>query len=146
VTPNASEFLNPAIISKGKGKAKFCLDEEDVPLAQLKRLKHVQPVSTNSLSELESAALSLTALQDDSRFNGPIQNFLQAPLLLSHGRHVNMMPKPGCFFATEPQTYSAVTMGTSHAPHSHAIQGATSILQVSSQSCLAPSAVTELTQ
>jgi hypothetical protein len=89
------------------------LDEEDIPLAQLQRIKHAQPVSTSSLSELESAAFSLTALQDDPSFQGSVQNFLHAPLLLSHGRHMNMIPKPGVLLASKQQPFSSFSRGFS---------------------------------
>jgi hypothetical protein len=61
-------FSIPAIILRGKGKSKLILDEDDIPLAQLKKLKHGQQVSVNSISELESVALSLTELQGDPYF------------------------------------------------------------------------------
>ena len=124
---SASGFLTP-IISKGKGKTKFFLNDEDVPISQRKRLKHVPSLSTSSLSKVEFAAFSLTALQEDSSFIGPIQNFLHSPLV-GHDQHVNKMPNPGCAFATEPQSVSAV-------------QGVVPILQISSQQ----STVTDLPQ
>ena len=111
--PNASPFPIPAILSRGKGKAKFSLDEDGVPLTHLKKFKYGQPVSDTYFSELESAALSLTELHEDTRFNGPVQTFLHAPLLLSHGQHVNKMPQPGCLFA-----FDETSSGLNERPHS----------------------------
>ena len=72
---NASHFPIPAILSRGKDKSKLILDEDVVPLAQLKKSQYGQLVSINYLSEFESVAFSLIELQDDSRFKGLVQKF-----------------------------------------------------------------------
>jgi hypothetical protein len=58
--PSSLSFDVPAIISQGKGKSKLILDEDDLPLAQLKKLKTEKQVSDSSISDIESAAFSLT--------------------------------------------------------------------------------------
>jgi hypothetical protein len=75
------------------------LDEDDIPLAQLKKLKHEKQVPDSSMSDIESAAFSLTKLQGDPYFKGPIHKFLTSPLLGSHGRMVDFMSQYGSGFA-----------------------------------------------
>jgi hypothetical protein len=62
VTSSASPYPIPFILSRGKGKSKLILNDDDIPLAQLKKSKYRQHVSVNYLSELEFVALSLTEL------------------------------------------------------------------------------------
>jgi hypothetical protein len=88
-------FAVPTIISKGKGKSKLILDDDDLPLAQLKKLKTKRHVSDSSNSDLESAVFSLTKLQDDPYFKGPIHKFLTSPLFGSQGQMVDFMPAYG---------------------------------------------------
>ena len=49
--------------------------------------------------DIESAAFSLTKLQGDPYFKGPVHKFLTSPLLGSHGRMVDFMPFYGSIFA-----------------------------------------------
>jgi hypothetical protein len=97
VSPNPSSicFAVLAIISRGKGKSKLILDEDDLPLAQLKKLKTERHISDSSISDLESAAFSLTKLQGDPYFKGPVHKFLTSPLLGSQGQMVDFMPTYG---------------------------------------------------
>jgi hypothetical protein len=50
------------IISKGKGKSKLPLDDDDVPLALLKKQRCGYKAPSTSLFDIEVAALSLTKL------------------------------------------------------------------------------------
>jgi hypothetical protein len=97
VSPNPSSisFAVLAIISRGKGKSKLILDEDDIPLAQLKKLKTERQVSDSSISDIDSAAFSLTKLQGDPYFKGPVHKFLTSPLLGSQGQMVDFMPAYG---------------------------------------------------
>jgi hypothetical protein len=91
-------FEIPAIISRGKGKSKLFLDEDDLPLVKLKKFKSEQLVSDSSISDtsdIESAALSLTKLHGDPLFKGPVHKFLTSPILDDHGKVVDFMPPYG---------------------------------------------------
>jgi hypothetical protein len=48
--------------TKGKGKSKWYDDEDDIPLAQLKKSRYEDNIILDSLSNLEIAAYSLTQL------------------------------------------------------------------------------------
>jgi hypothetical protein len=89
---SSTSFAIPAIISRGKDKSKLILDDDDLPLAQLKKLKTERHVSDSSNSDLESTAFSLTKLQGDPYFKGPVHKFLTFPLLGSQGQMVDFMP------------------------------------------------------
>jgi hypothetical protein len=74
----------------------------------LKKSKYRQQVSVSSLSELEFAALSLTELQGDPHFKGPVQKKFTAPLLKSSkillllilkAQIVDFMSLPGCLIS-----------------------------------------------
>jgi hypothetical protein len=91
-------FETPAIISKGKGKSKLLLTDDDLPLVQLKKLKTDKNVSnstTSDSSDIESAAFSLTKLHGDQFYKGPVHKFLTSPILDSHGKFVDFMPPYG---------------------------------------------------
>jgi hypothetical protein len=91
-------FEIPAIISKGKGKSKLLLNDDDLPLVQLKKLKTDKQVSDSSISDssdIESAAFSLTKLHGDQFYKGPVHKFLTSPILDSHGKFVDFMPPYG---------------------------------------------------
>jgi hypothetical protein len=97
-TTNSLPFEVPAIISRGKGKSKLILDEDDLPLAQLKKAKTEKLVSNSSISDfsdVEGAALSLTKLHGDPFFKGPVHKFLTTPILDRHGHMVDFMPPYG---------------------------------------------------
>jgi hypothetical protein len=96
--PSSPSFEIPAIISRGKGKSKLVLEEDDLPLVSLKKFKFEQPVSAGSISntsEIESAALSLSKLHGDPFFKGPVHKFLTSPILDDHGKVVVSMPPYG---------------------------------------------------
>jgi hypothetical protein len=91
-------FEIPAIISKGKGKSKLLLNDDDLPLVQLKKLKTDKQVSDSSISDssdIESAAFSLIKLHGDQFYKGPVHKFLTSPILDSHGKFVDFMPPYG---------------------------------------------------
>jgi hypothetical protein len=78
----SSKLYNvPAILSKGNGKSKLIFDNDDVPLAQLKKQRCGQKTPTTSLFGIEMASLSITKLQNATPIKGPIYNFLNNPLL-----------------------------------------------------------------
>jgi hypothetical protein len=95
--PTALSFEIPAIISNRKGKSKLLLNDDDLPLVQLKKSKIEKQVlvSDSSFSDVEGAALSLTKLRGDQVFKGPVHNFLKSPTLDSHGKLVDFMPPHG---------------------------------------------------
>ena len=88
-TPISISFSVPAIISWAKGKSKQFLDDDEIPLAQLKKMKYETPVPDTSILDIERAALSLTKLHGDAYFKGPVHQFLTSPLLNSHGQVTN---------------------------------------------------------
>jgi hypothetical protein len=93
--PTTLPFEIPAIIFKGKGKSKLLLNDDDLPLVQLKKLKTEKQVSDSSFSDIEGAALSLTKLHGDQFFKGPVHKFLTTPIIDSHGKLVDFMPPYG---------------------------------------------------
>jgi hypothetical protein len=91
-------FEIPAIISRGKGKSKLVLDEDDVPLVNLKKHKSGQLGLDGSFSDstdVDRAALSLTKLRDDPLFRGPAHTSQTSSLLVDHGKVVDFMPPRG---------------------------------------------------
>ena len=68
-------------------------NEDDIPLAQLKKSRLKQQVYLESLSNLEIAALSLTELQDATPLKELVHNFLTSPLHGSQGQILNAMPQ-----------------------------------------------------
>jgi hypothetical protein len=94
---------SPSLVShtRGKGKMKWFHDEDDIPLAQLKRSRRADSGSLDSLSPIEVAAYSLTQLQHAPPEFGPMFNFLNKPLLDFQGRVTGVMPQP-LSFATDP--------------------------------------------
>ncbi|KAE8037662.1 hypothetical protein FH972_010234 [Carpinus fangiana] len=68
-------------------------NEDDVPLAQLKKSRLEQQVYFESLSNMEIAALSFTKLQDVIPPKGLVHNFLTSPLHGSQGQILNAMPQ-----------------------------------------------------
>jgi hypothetical protein len=52
----------PITHSRGKGKSKWYDDEDEIPLAQLKKSRYEATASLDSLSNLEIVAYSLTQL------------------------------------------------------------------------------------
>jgi hypothetical protein len=55
-------YTAPTIISKGKGKSKLALDDDEVPLALLKKQKCGYKVPSTSLSDIEVVTISLIKL------------------------------------------------------------------------------------
>jgi hypothetical protein len=91
-------FEIPDIISRGKGKSKLVLVEDDIPLVNMKKHKSGQLVSDGSFSDstdIDRAALSLTKLRDDPFFKGPVHTFQTSSLLDDHGKVVDFMPPHG---------------------------------------------------
>jgi hypothetical protein len=68
-------------------------DEDDVPLAVLKKQKFGYKALDNSLSDMEVAALSLIELQNDAPIKGPVYNFLNNPLIGTLAHPNAMMPR-----------------------------------------------------
>jgi hypothetical protein len=64
-----------------------------LPLIVLKKQKFGYTTHTNSLSEMEVAALSLTELQHAAPIKGSIYNFLNSPLLGTPVHPHAMMPR-----------------------------------------------------
>ncbi|KAE8076728.1 hypothetical protein FH972_015359 [Carpinus fangiana] len=87
--------------SKGKGKMKWIDDEDDIPLAQLKKSRHEDTTSLDSLSSLEIAAYSLTQLQHATPSSGPVHNFMEKPLQDFQGRLIGFLPQLVAF-ASKP--------------------------------------------
>jgi hypothetical protein len=83
-SPNSSiSYTLPAIISKGKGKSKKAYndDDDDVPLALLKKQKLGSTDYSSPLSDIEMAAISFTNLQHATPIRGLVYDFLNTPLL-----------------------------------------------------------------
>ena len=93
---SASLYKVPAIFSRGKGKSKLVIDDDDVPLAQLKKSRCGQKDYVTSLLDLEMAALSLTELHHAFPVKGPVHQLLTSPFL---GRNLEGKPLPGFPFA-----------------------------------------------
>jgi hypothetical protein len=96
--PHSLPFEIPAIISKGKGKSKMFLNDDDLPLVQLKKLRTDKQVLDSSISDIfdiEGAALSLTKLHGDQFFKGLVHRFLTSSIFDSHGKLVDFMPPYG---------------------------------------------------
>jgi hypothetical protein len=79
--PSTVSYTLPAIISKSKGKHKMNFDDDEVPLALLKRQRLSSTEYTSPLSDTEAAAISLTNLQHAYPIRGPVYDFLNSPLL-----------------------------------------------------------------
>jgi hypothetical protein len=73
------------------------IDDDDIPLAQLKKSKYGVPDLSLSLSPLEIAALSLTQLQHAAPAIGPVQEFLVQPFHQLQGRFSGRFPQPANF-------------------------------------------------
>jgi hypothetical protein len=87
----------PSLVShsKGKGKMKWVeIDDDDIPLAKLKKSKYGESDLSMSLSPLEIAAYSLTQLQHAAPAIGPVQEFLVQPLQQLQGRFSGRFPQP----------------------------------------------------
>jgi hypothetical protein len=81
-SPNSTiSYTLPAIISKSKGKTKMSYDDDDVPLALLKKQRLDSTDYYSPLSDVEVAAISLTNLQHATPIRGPVYDFLNTPLL-----------------------------------------------------------------
>jgi hypothetical protein len=81
-SPNSTiSYTLLAIISKGKGKNKMSYDEDNVPLALLKKQRLSSTDYSSPLSDIEVAAISLTNLQHATPIRGPVYDFLNTPLL-----------------------------------------------------------------
>jgi hypothetical protein len=85
-TPQSSptstiSYTLPAIISKSKGKNKMTFDDDEVPLALLKKQRSSSTDYSSPLSDIEVAAISLTNLQHATPIRGPVYDFLNTPLL-----------------------------------------------------------------
>jgi hypothetical protein len=100
----------------------LAFDEDDVPLAILKKQKFGYKAPANSLCDMEVVALSLTELQHDAPIKGPVYNFLNSPLIGTLAHPNAMVPRfpfaaTGCsdFQVTQatPPTFS--TAGPTHA-------------------------------
>jgi hypothetical protein len=74
-------YTLPAIILKSKGKNKMNFDDDEVPLALLKKQRSSSTDHTSPLSDIEVAAISLTNLQHAYPIRGPVYDFLNVPLL-----------------------------------------------------------------
>jgi hypothetical protein len=113
------------------------LDEDDLPLVQLKKFKSEQQVSDSSLSDtsdIESATLSLTKLHGDPFFKGPVHKFLTSPILDNHGKLVDFMPPYGGGFDSSDMTSQYGCLHRKGFPNKEALPpavcGAFSLLQV----------------
>jgi hypothetical protein len=91
---SASPYQVPAIFSKGRGKLKLIIDDDDVPLVQLKKLRYGQKDYVTRLLELEAATLSLTQLQHAFPVKGLVHQFLTNPFLGRNleGKHLHGFP------------------------------------------------------
>jgi hypothetical protein len=91
----------PTAQSRGKEKSKWYYNEDDIPLAQLKKSRYGQNVSMDTLSNMEIATLSLTELQDFVLPKGPIQTFMASSLLGLQGQILGNLPQPLMPFALD---------------------------------------------
>jgi hypothetical protein len=71
----------------------LALDDDDVPLALLKKQKCGYKVPSTSLSDIEVATISLTKLQHATPIRGLAYDFLNIPLLGTLGRPNEVMPR-----------------------------------------------------
>jgi hypothetical protein len=93
-SPNSTiSYSLPAIISKGKGKSKIAYDDDDVPLALLKKQKLGSTDYSSPLTDIERAVISLTNLQHATPIRGPIYDFLNTPLLRTLVSPSDMKPR-----------------------------------------------------
>ena len=93
--PISTPFSVPAIISRAKGKSRTLWDDYDIPLAQLKKMKYGTQVLDPSTLDVERAAFSLTKLHGDTLFKGSVNQFLNSPLLDSHGHVMDFLTQYG---------------------------------------------------
>lgn len=96
-----------------KGKSKLVYNEDDIPLAQLKKARHEQQIYLEPLSNLEIATLSFIELQDAAPPKGPVHNFLTSPLHRPHGQILDAMPQPVMPFAPDVFVASLLADSTS---------------------------------
>jgi hypothetical protein len=97
---SVSEESLPSLVtpSKGKGKLKWvAADDDDIPLAKLKKSRTAESSVTDSLSPLEIAAYSLTQLQHAAPSIGPVHDFLVQPLHQFQGQLSGLFPQPAGF-------------------------------------------------
>jgi hypothetical protein len=82
VSPNSTiSYTLLAIISKSKGKNKMTYDDDDVPLAHLKKQRLSSTNYSSPLFDIEVVAISLTNLQHATPIKGLVYDFLNTPLL-----------------------------------------------------------------
>ncbi|KAE7997367.1 hypothetical protein FH972_002008 [Carpinus fangiana] len=84
-------------------------DDDDIPLAKLKKSRYEESVFSDSLSPLEIAAYSLTQLQNVAPSNGPVQDFMAQPLQQFQGRLPGLFPQPMIF---APEAAAAILDGS----------------------------------
>ncbi|KAE8124198.1 hypothetical protein FH972_019104 [Carpinus fangiana] len=96
---NVSMVTTPSLVShsRGKGNMKWIEDEDDIPLAKLKKSRHEDSAFIESLSPLEIAAYSFTQLQHATTSTGPVQDFMVQPLQRFQGRLLGFLPQPVVF-------------------------------------------------
>jgi hypothetical protein len=73
---------------------KWVEDDDDIPLAKLKKSRYKDSISIESLSPLEIAAYSLTQLQHAATSIGPVQEFMEQPLQRFQGWLSGFLPQP----------------------------------------------------
>jgi hypothetical protein len=103
---------------------KWVDEDDDIPLAKLKKSRYEDPVFIDSLSQLELAAYSLTQLQHAAPSVGPVQEFMKQPLHRFQGQLSGFLPHPMAFAPETSSTISQVdsppTINTGTGPPSPA--------------------------
>ncbi|KAB8813784.1 hypothetical protein FH972_026740 [Carpinus fangiana] len=102
--------------TKGKGKTKWYNNEDDIPLAQLKKSRYGQNVSIDTLTNLDIVAQSLTELQNAPPPKGPIQTFMVSSLHKFQGQIMDYI-STASFVATPPMNshhFFKATRGRRH--------------------------------
>jgi hypothetical protein len=109
-TQSTISYTIYAIISKGKGNSKLDFDDDDVPLALLKKQKCGYIDSSSPLSDIEVAAISLTNLQHATLIRSSVYDFLNTPLLGTPKGPNEMMPR----FSIAAYVFQFIKISTCH--------------------------------